>query len=82
MEVKKMFKALKKAVDTGNGASFKMRLGRKVEALSPLSFRETVNAYNAAVRGESYETIDEQVMRVCKHYGMPCRESGVGWILG
>ena len=77
-----MSEALKKAIETSDGGSLNVRLGRKVERLSLLSFREVANAYNAVVGGCTYETIDEQVVRVCRHYGMPCRESGIGWVLG
>ena len=77
-----MFNAIKKAMETSDGGSFGIRTGRKVERLPLLAFRETVNAYNAVIGGCTYETIDEQVARVCRHYGIPCRESGIGWVLG
>ena len=51
MQVKRMFEALKKAMETSEGGSLNVRLGRKVERLSLLSFREVANAYNAVVGG-------------------------------
>lgn len=71
--------ALDKGYFTG---TYKIRVGRKYETVPLYTLRELGTVADAIERGQKYETINEQVKRICEAHGIACMESGVGWTIG
>lgn len=75
--------AIAYAIDRGYfTGTYKMRVGRRRETVPLYVLNELRTVADAIERGQKYETISEQVKRICEAYGIACVESGVGWTIG